>query len=89
MNISSLIVDVRQASVGAVRSTLDGWPGVQVHVVTPEGKLIVTLETATDRETTDTFARMNALEGVMSVAMVYHQFEPEPKTENTDVTDAT
>lgn len=89
MNISSLIVDVQQASVGAVRSTLDGWPGVQVHVATPEGKLIVTLETETDAETTDTFARMGALDGVMSVAMVYHQFEPESKTENTNVTDAT
>jgi nitrate reductase NapD len=89
MNISSLIVDVQQASVGAVHSTLDGWPGVQVHVTTPEGKLIVTLETETDHETADTFARMGALEGVMSVAMVFHQFEPDSESENTNVTDAT
>jgi nitrate reductase NapD len=89
MDISSLIVDVKHNHVDAVRNTLGCWPGVQVHVATPEGKLIVTVETGTERETIDTFERIGAVEGVMSVAMVYHQYEPESETENTNVTDAT
>jgi len=89
MNISSLIVDVQGTSVGAVRSTLGEWPGVQVHASTPEGRLIVTLETRTDGESTDAFSRIGALKGVMSVALVYHEFEPESETENNNVTNAT
>ena len=81
MNISSLIVNARPEAVAAVQHALDAWPGVQVHAATAGGKLIVTLETDSDDQTTATFARINALQGVMSVAMVYHQFEPEPEQE--------
>jgi nitrate reductase NapAB chaperone NapD len=38
---------------------------------------VVTVETPTDAGTTDLFAQISAVEGVMSVALVYHQFEPE------------
>jgi nitrate reductase NapD len=58
---------------------LPGWPGVEVHAATPQGKLIVTVETLTDAQSSDTFARIGAVAGVMSVALVYHQFEPEPE----------
>ena len=74
MNISSLIVDARPEAVVVVQHTLDTWPGVQVHAASAEGKLIVTLETDSDDQTTGTFARINALQGVMSVSMVYHQY---------------
>jgi nitrate reductase NapD len=81
MNISSLVVDVQPARAGAVQMALRQWPGVEIHAATPEGKLIVTLETDTDGQTTDTFTRIGAVEGVMSVALVYHQFEPDPDSE--------
>jgi nitrate reductase NapD len=77
MNISSLVVDVQPARTASVQAILAGWPGVEVHAATPQGKLIVTVETDSDVQTTDNFSRIGALEGVMSVAMVYHQFEPE------------
>lgn len=77
MNISSLVVDARPDFLAQVCATLRELPGVDLHAATPEGKLIVTLETDSNDATTDTFARLGALEGVMSVAMVYHQFEPD------------
>jgi periplasmic nitrate reductase NapD len=89
MNLSSLIVDVRPPSLPSVRLALLDYPGVEVHAATPEGKLIVTVETEDDAATTETFARINALAGVMSVAMVYHQFEPEPEKEIPHGIDAT
>lgn len=82
MNISSLIVDVQPAHLLSAQVTLSAWPGIDVHAATPEGKLIVTIETDTDGETTDTFSRIAAVAGVMSVAMVYHQFEPNPQQES-------
>jgi nitrate reductase NapD len=81
MNISSLIVDVRPESVPDVRRQLDAWPGIDVHAATPEGKLVVTIESDSDGQTAETFSQIGAIEGVMSVAMVYHQFEPEPETD--------
>jgi len=61
-----------------------------------DGRLVVTVETTTDRESSESFGRIGALPGVMSVSLVYHQFEPEtgPETdagspaESTESTDA-
>ncbi|MCK6423727.1 MAG: chaperone NapD [Burkholderiaceae bacterium] len=77
MNISSLVVDARPDFLAPLCEALQALPGVDLHAATPEGKLIVTLETDSNDATTDTFERLGALEGVMSVAMVYHQFEPD------------
>jgi nitrate reductase NapD len=79
MNISSLVVDVQPEALPAVRSELIRWPGVEIHAATEFGKLVLTLETETDTETTDSFARIGALDGVMSVALAYHQIESEPE----------
>jgi nitrate reductase NapD len=81
MNISSLVVDAHPDHLARVRTALGGLAGVDVHAATPEGKVIVTLEADSNDSTTDTFARIAALEGVMSVAMVYHQFEPDQDQE--------
>ncbi|MFO1220647.1 MAG: chaperone NapD [Burkholderiaceae bacterium] len=89
MNISSLIVDVQPGAAAAVRSELQRWPGVEVHAADARGKLVLTLETDTDAQTTDTFARIGALEGVMSLALAFHQIEPEPETEIRHDADAT
>lgn len=76
MNISSLIVDVRPERLAGVQGTLLAWPGIEIHAATPQGKLIVTVETDAEGSSADTFARIAAVDGVMSVAMVYHQIEP-------------
>lgn len=81
MNISSLVVDAHPDHLPRVRQALDGLQGVDVHAATPEGKVIVTLEADSNDATTDAFARIGAIEGVMSVAMVYHQFEPDQDQE--------
>lgn len=78
MNISSLIAHVRPEEVAAVRAELARWPGVEVPAAAPDGRLVVTVETATDRESSESFGRIGALPGVMSVSLVYHQIESEP-----------
>lgn len=89
MNISSLVVDVRPEYIPAFRATVGEWPGVEIQADTPEGKMILTIETDDDTDTTHTFSRINAMDGVMSVAMVYHQFEPDPEQEVLHGIDAT
>jgi nitrate reductase NapD len=84
MNISSLIVDTRPEHTSLVVAQLGRWPGVEVHAATPEGKLVVTLEAAGDGELASCFDRIRGLAGVMSAALVYHQFEPEAGSPETE-----
>lgn len=79
MNISSVIVIPHPEHVAAVRDQLQTLSGVELHAVSPEGKMIVTLEAAGDRETVELFERISLLDGVMSAAMVYHQKENDPE----------
>ena len=52
-----------------------------VALVSPEGKIIVTIETEGDRETIARYEYISQIEGVMSASMVYHQQENEPEVE--------
>lgn len=81
MHISSVIVGVRPELLAAARDAIQQWPGVDVHAATPDSRLIVTVETDDDNASTETFARLAAVDGVMSVALVYHQFESDPDME--------
>ena len=78
MNISSAIVHARPGFLANVQAGLATLAGVEVHGVSPEGKLIVTIETDDDSSNVATYERIGQLDGVMSAAMVYHQTESEP-----------
>ncbi|MDK9702871.1 MAG: chaperone NapD [Sulfuritalea sp.] len=81
MNISSAIVHARPGDVAVVQAGLATLAGVEVHAISPEGKLIVTIETEDEGSNAATYERIGQLDGVMSAAMVYHQTESEPETE--------
>jgi nitrate reductase NapD len=81
MNISSAIVHVRPGDVAIVEAGLAALDGVEVHAVSAEGRLIVTIETEDDAGNVATYERIGRLDGVLSAAMVYHQTESEPYKE--------
>ena len=81
MNISSAIIHARPGDIAIVQAGLAMLAGVEVHAVSPEGKLIVTIETEDDGSNVATYERIGRLDGVMSAAMVYHQTESEPYKE--------
>lgn len=89
MNISSVIVHARSERIHDVHAALKQIGGVEIHAVTDDGKIVATIETATDRDTADTFERIGHTDGVLSAAMVYHQFESDPDEEVCNETDAT
>lgn len=78
MNISSIIVHAKPSEIASVRGDLERLPGVEIHAATDDGRFVVTLETDSDGESVGTFERINALAGVMSAAMVFHQYESDP-----------
>nr|MDP2190334.1 chaperone NapD [Rhodoferax sp.] len=81
MNISSAIVHAHAANATAVKARLTALAGVEVHGISPEGKIIVTLESSDDDSTIATYTRIGQLEGVLAVAMIYNQSESEPEKE--------
>jgi nitrate reductase NapD len=50
--------------------------GVAVHGGQAQGKLVVTLETATEAEILERLSAIQLMEGVLSAALVYHHCEP-------------
>lgn len=81
MNISSALVHAHPTNATAVAQRLAALPGVEVHGISPEGKLIVTIESDDDDSTLATYTRIGQLEGVLAAAMIYNQTESEPEKE--------
>ncbi len=81
MNISSVIVFARPGQAASVCAELERLAGVEVQAVSPEGKIIVTIETADELANVAAFERIGQIAGVMSTAMAYHQAESEPDQE--------
>lgn len=78
MNISSVVVIPRPEAVEAVVARLTQLEGVEVALVSPEGKIIATIELDGDAETVQTYEAIGTLDDVLSVALVYHHKETEP-----------
>lgn len=81
MNISSVIVIPRPEQVERVAGLLRALDEVEVAAISPEGKIIVTIEADGDRETVQVYETISLMDGVMSASMVYHQKEDQPETE--------
>ena len=81
MNISSVLVNVRSGLLRQVQDDLATLNGVEVHAATEEGRLIVTIEAGSDKDVANMFEVINHLPGVLSVSMVYHQYESDPDEE--------
>jgi nitrate reductase NapD len=73
-HISSLVVHVRPEKVAGARAALSVMEGVEVHAES-SGKMVVTLETATEWDIVARLNEISLLDGVMSAAMVFHHFE--------------
>jgi periplasmic nitrate reductase NapD len=82
MNISSVIVSAQPGRACVVNSALMQASDVEIHATTDDGRFVVTIETDTDGETVSAFDRINAMDGVMSVALVFHQFESDPERQD-------
>jgi len=79
--ISSLVVQVRPARLAAVVDAIQARPDAEIAAMDPVGKLVVVLETATDRGLAEATDALAALPGVLSVALVFHHSEPRAEGE--------
>lgn len=81
MNISSILVSAAPGKAEQVQAQLTALEGVEVHAVSEEGQMIVTIETENDRGTVSTYETISKEPHVLAVSMVYHQIETDPDEE--------
>ena len=65
----------------ALRILLSQVPGVEVHASTDDAKMIITIETESDRTAVNLYEDIERMEGVLSVAMIFQQTESHPDQE--------
>ncbi len=83
-HVTSLVVHVTADAVEQVKADIAALAGTDIHAVTEEGKFIVTLEGDTQKAILDNVEKINALKGVLSNSLIYHQAEPlEQESEET------
>jgi periplasmic nitrate reductase NapD len=71
VHIASLVVHALPQHAMAVIAAITTLPCAQVHAVSVEGKLVVTLEADTDATMLDQIAVIQQLDGVLTAALVY------------------
>lgn len=82
LHISSFVLRVRPQATGAVAATLAGLEGLEIHAVA-EGKIVVTLESASEQHIVRTLDHMQGLEGVLAANLVFHHAEPAASLEGS------
>jgi len=81
VDVSGIVVYAAPRRLALLRDALDRIAGVTVHAVSAEGKIVATIEARSEACSMDLFERIRALEGVLQVAMAYHQIETDPDQE--------
>lgn len=74
-HVCSFIVHVREQSLDAVRARLLQIADLEIPAE-QGGKLVVTLETASDDDIVTRMNQIQLLPGVLSAALVFHHVEP-------------
>jgi nitrate reductase NapD len=75
MIISGILIQARPQNATALRAQLAALPGVEVHAVSADGRLVVTVEGDDERDMTAAFARVQTLDGVHATTLIYNHIE--------------
>ncbi len=75
MNISGVLVKAYPENLTTIQETLATMNGVEIHGNNDDGRIVITVEDVSANNITDTLTEIQAVPGVLSAAMIYHQFE--------------
>jgi nitrate reductase NapD len=75
ISIAGLLLHARPEQLASVRARLERLPGVEVHAVTPQGKLVVTVDEQEGQAVGESVMRLHRVDGVLCASMIYHHFE--------------
>ena len=75
LHIAGIVVHVFPESVQQVAASIAGFPGVEIHAASRDGKLVVTLEAPSAREIAARIEHIQRLDAVLSASLVYQHNE--------------
>ncbi len=75
INVCGVLVFAKHEHIEVLRQQLEGEDGVEIHAVTEDGRLVVTVEKEDQQQTGDTLNRIQGLDHVISASMVYQYFD--------------
>ncbi|UUM32587.1 chaperone NapD [Vibrio japonicus] len=84
VHISSLVVHVSPEHLNDIKPQIEAFENAEIYGDSPEGKIIVVLETKNQGFITDTIDAINNLPNVLSTVLVYHQIETEVDEDESD-----
>lgn len=84
VHISSLVVHCTPEHLSEIKSQIEQYDNAEIYGDSPEGKIVVVLETMNQGFITDTIETINNLPNVLSTALVYHQIETGLDDDETD-----
>ena len=73
--VCGLLVHAIPGKASALVDDLGAMPGTEVHHETDDGRLVVTVESGSQRQVGDTLIQIQSMSGVASASLVYHHFE--------------
>ena len=73
VHISSLVVHGRPEGMEGIATAIGRLDGAEVHGVSDDGKLVITLESGSEAGMLTAIDAINDIDGVLSVALVFHQ----------------
>lgn len=71
LHISSLVIQARPERLAEVREAISA-RGAEIPASDPDGKLVVVLETDSERKITDFLNEVSVMPGVLSANLVFH-----------------
>ena len=75
MNISGVLVKAYPENLDTIENALSMMEGVEVHGNNEDGRIVITVEDESANNISDTLVEIQDVPGVLSAAMIYHQFE--------------
>jgi nitrate reductase NapD len=75
MNISGVLVKAYPEHLLSIEKALSRMNGVEVHGNNEDGRMVITVEDNSANNISDTLVQIQGVPGVLSAAMIYHQFE--------------
>jgi len=75
MNISGVLVKAYPQYLSSIEEVLITIEGVEVHGNNEDGRIVITVEDKSANNISDTLVKIQDVPGVLSAAMIYHQFE--------------
>lgn len=71
MNIASLVLRIHPHTRAAAQAALTALPGVECHDMSPDGRLIVTVEDAPGAAMSDTLIAIHRVPEVLATTLAY------------------